>query len=1299
MKEVNRLNEELEKRVEERTASLAKSEERYRSTLDNMVEGCQILGYDWRYLYINNTAENQNKRPKEELIGKIYMEMWPGIEKTEAFHVIKKGIEERTSQYLENEFFFPDGSKGWFELKIEPVPDGVFIMSTDITYRKQADKVLSDSELRYRRLFESARDGILILDAETGMIVDVNHFLIEMLGFSREQFISKSIWELGSFKDIIANKASFAELQENKYICYEDKPLETIDGRRIEVEFVSYVYQTGNHQVIQCNIRDISERKRIENILRDRDELLRETGRIAKIGGWEFNAITMEGTWTDEVARIHDLDPKEKTNVSQGINFYTPESRTTIEAAIKIAIELKKPYDLDLEMITAKNNHKWVRTIGSPIMQEGKVVKIRGSFQDITERKKAEEALKTSKERLVFATEGANLGIWNLDTVTGELIFSNLCKELFGIGLDETMSYHRFSDALHPDDRERTDKAIKDTLDNHKDYDIEYRCLWPDESIHWLEAKGRGYYNATGKAVRLEGVVQDITERKQAEKILQESEERFRGLYENSTVGIYRTTPDGKIILANPTLVKLLGYPSFEELSERNLEKDGFEPSYERTHFMDVLKREGEVKGLESAWTRMDGTTLFIRESARAINDKEGKIIYYDGIVEDITLQKKAEQELIIANKDLTFQNEEKEKRANELIIANKELVFQNDEKEKRAEELIIANKELAYLNKEKVKRADELIIANNVLDFQNKEREKQAKELILVNKELAFQNEEKEKRASELVIANKELAFQNKEKEKRVVELILANKEKEKRADELIIANEAILQSEKNFRRSISKSPMGIRIVSSDGKTIYANKAFLAIFELNSLEEFTSIPAKNLYTPESYKQHQKRKEKRNNGYDVSDYEISIVCANAGIRHIKIWRREVLWNGTKHYQVINLDITEQKKLTIDLIAAKEQAEESDRLKSAFLTNMSHEIRTPMNGILGFTELLKTPNLSSDDQQDFIQTIQISGARMLNTINSIVDISKIESGLMKVDIKETNINEKIEFTYKFFKPDVEIKGLQFLFKNSLPAKEAIIKTDNEKVYGILTNLVKNAIKFTYEGSIEFGYEKKGEYLEFFVKDTGIGIPQKQYQLIFERFRQGSESHNRGYEGSGLGLSIAKTYVEMLGGKIWVESEEGKGSTFYFTIPYNVVSEKQTELKDTIFQEHKEVQVKSLKILIVEDDEISYSLLTRMFQNISKEVLHAITGVQAVEACRNNPDLDLVLMDIRMPKMDGNEATRQIRQFNTDVIIIAQTAYAFSGDKEKATEAGCNDYISKPIDMTLLYELIKKHCNKN
>jgi signal transduction histidine kinase len=372
--------------------------------------------------------------------------------------------------------------------------------------------------------------------------------------------------------------------------------------------------------------------------------------------------------------------------------------------------------------------------------------------------------------------------------------------------------------------------------------------------------------------------------------------------------------------------------------------------------------------------------------------------------------------------------------------------------------------------------------------------------------------------------------------------------------------------------------------------------------------------------------------------------------------------------------------------------AKEKAEKSDRLKSAFLTNMSHEIRTPMNGILGFAELLKEPNLTDEEQQEFIKIIGQSGARMLNTINNIVDISKIESGLINVDIKESNINEQIEFIYKFFKPEVESKGLQFFFKNGLQLKEAVIETDIEKIYAILTSLIKNAIKFTDEGSIEFGYEKKGKYLEFFVKDTGMGINQSQKEIIFERFRQGSESLTRKYEGSGLGLSISKSYVEMLDGKILVESEERKGSIFYFTIPYNAISEEKNAIGYADSEKYKEVQLKNLKILVAEDDEISYSLLTRTLQKISKEVIHAKTGVEAIASCHNNPNLDLVLMDIKMSDMDGYEATRQIRQFNKDVIIIAQTAYGFSGDREKAILAGCNDYLSKPINKTLLYELI-------
>jgi PAS domain S-box-containing protein len=251
------------------------------------------------------------------------------------------------------------------------------------------------------------------------------------------------------------------------------------------------------------------------------------------------------------------------------------------------------------------------------------------------------------------------------------------------------------------------------------------------------------------------------------------------------------------------------------------------------------------------------------------------------------------------------------------------------------------------------------------------------------------------------------------------------------------------------------------------------------------------------------------------------------------------------------------DITNEKRVALELLEAKDKAEESDRLKSAFLSNMSHEIRTPMNGILGFSDLLKTPNLSGEEQEQYIQIIEESGKRMLNVLNDIVSVSKIESGLMEVNIKETNINEQMDFVYAFFKPEVEEKGIRFLIKKSLSGKEALIQSDSEKVYGVLTNLVKNAIKFTKEGTIEIGYEvktrNKSTELEFYVKDSGIGIPKDRHVPIFDRFIQADVLGKMAYQGAGLGLSISKAYIQLLGGRIWVVSKEGKGSIFYFTLP--------------------------------------------------------------------------------------------------------------------------------------------------
>ncbi|MDX9771315.1 MAG: ATP-binding protein [Tenuifilaceae bacterium] len=371
--------------------------------------------------------------------------------------------------------------------------------------------------------------------------------------------------------------------------------------------------------------------------------------------------------------------------------------------------------------------------------------------------------------------------------------------------------------------------------------------------------------------------------------------------------------------------------------------------------------------------------------------------------------------------------------------------------------------------------------------------------------------------------------------------------------------------------------------------------------------------------------------------------------------------------------------------------AKARAEESDRLKSAFLANMSHEIRTPMNGILGFTQLLREP-LELQKQEEFLKIIESSGLRMLNIINNIIDISKIESGQSQLSFGPFNINEQIEMLCTFFMPEAMEKGIELKCEKPLKPQQSTINTDGEKVYAVLTNLVKNAIKYIDNGEITVGYKPNKSDIEFFVSDTGQGIPNEKLETIFERFVQAEVSYEKAQEGAGLGLAISKAYVELLGGKLWVESELGKGSTFSFSIPIDTSSQGDSPIQELPKQEG--FKPGNLKILIAEDEETSDILLTFTLQGISREILHAASGAETLRIARENSDIDLIMMDIRMPEMDGYEATQQIRQFNKDVVIIAQTAYGYTNDREKALQAGCNDYISKPINKMLLMDKIAR-----
>lgn len=394
-----------------------------------------------------------------------------------------------------------------------------------------------------------------------------------------------------------------------------------------------------------------------------------------------------------------------------------------------------------------------------------------------------------------------------------------------------------------------------------------------------------------------------------------------------------------------------------------------------------------------------------------------------------------------------------------------------------------------------------------------------------------------------------------------------------------------------------------------------------------------------------------------------------------------------------HFATIFTDFTDIKKNEIELLKAKEKAEESDKIKSAFLANMSHEIRTPMNGILGFLDLLENPVLSDENKTKYINIVRKSSKRLLETINDIIEISKIDAGDNQLNNTQFELLEFYLQIINFFKIEAEAKGISLNSNTNFNKGSKKITSDKYKIESILTNLIKNAIKFTTEGSIEFGGFILENKLLFYVKDTGRGIPQDRLDVIFERFMQADLKLTRAHEGSGLGLSIAKAYSDSLNGKIWVESELNIGSCFYFSMP--IQNNTEILIEKTEVQEVKITNNKKIKILLVEDDETSQILSIQTLQNVSSEIIIANNGIEAIDKTKENPDIDLILMDIKMPKMNGLEATEEIRKFNNKVIIIAQTAYALLGDKEIAIKAGCNDYLTKPVIIEELDKLLKKY----
>ena len=917
------------------------------------------------------------------------------------------------------------------------------------------------------------------------------------------------------------------------------------------------------------------------------------------------------------------------------------------------------------------------------------------SLVDITEKKKGEKEILKSRANLKAIIENTTDSIWAINT-NYELIYINGVFEReffesFGIHLKKgTNLLDAIPEPLKPEWKSRYDRAF-----NNEHFFFEDKIELGGGNFVYIQV-------AMNPIVINENVIgasffaSNITERKQAEVALKESERKYQELYTLMRL-MSDTLPDmlwakdlnRKYIFANDAFCKkLLNASSTNEpigktdlfFAERERNSNPANPNW---HTFDELCMDTDATTLQEMkemhfdeFGYVKGEFLYLDVHKAPLFDQNKKLIGIVGTARDVTEQKRIEEKL--KRSETTYRG---------ILNELSELVYIQDEKGRFLDVNAAVEKKYGYEKSYFIGKTPECLAAPGLNNLEHIASciQKAGKGTIqrfdfwgITKKGEIFPKE---------VSVAPGVYFG-----KKVIVATARDITQRKKAET------ALKKTESNLQALINNRNESIWSIDKDYKLIISNEFFRDSFYVTYNKKL-EVGYNLIETlPDNLKLFWKPKVDRALTGEKVSFEFSELIMG-GKNYFNIFLNPIISNNeVTGVSALAVDITALKKTEDELIKAKEKAEESDHLKSSFLANMSHEIRTPMNGILGFANLLKKPNLTDKQQADYVQVIEKSGARMLAIINDLIDISKIESGQMNINLSRANINQQTDYIHDFFKPEVEAKGMKFFVKNALPFSDAYILSDPEKLYAILANLVKNAIKYTNKGSIELAYQLNAENIVFSVKDTGIGIPKNRLLAIFDRFVQADISDKNAKQGAGLGLSIAKAYTEMLGGEIWVESLENKGSTFYFKIPYNKPTIEPDNLSPNLKENEANSKTNKLKVLIAEDEETSDMLLTISLEEICKEILHVKTGTEAVEICKTNPDIDLIMMDIKMPEMNGYEATQKIREFNNRVVIIAQTAFGLAGDKQKALDAGCNDYIAKPINTDLLMALIKKHENK-
>ena len=897
--------------------------------------------------------------------------------------------------------------------------------------------------------------------------------------------------------------------------------------------------------------------------------------------------------------------------------------------------------------------------------RNGNILYLEGTLTDITQRKKAEKALRESEKKYQTLIETSQDGMSLIDLKGNLIYFNKRKKEMMGYESDEEFMHLNILDMVHPDDVPILRSKYDEILNKEKVSNFQMRILRKDGSCFWAEFSAALIRNSEGEDPFFMDTMRDITERMKAQEDLL----LFKRSIDIHFDGAYWMDRDSNIVYVNAAACNSSGYTR-EELIGQNVNLiDPNATSEIMQRIWEYLEKEGSLQG-ESIHRKKDGSTYPVEIVSTLVRFRGQE--YNCGFARDITERKKNAEEMKLRIDQLR-----------QIIDLVPSYIFAKDIDGK----FLLANKAMAEI----FGMDPDSVVGKSDLDSGTPEyiiSDYRKADMTVIEKGQAVLIPEEPvlRRDGQLGwFQTVKIPYKHPGLEKPAL-LGVATEitERKKVEDEL-------RKSEERFRKLFeSHSAVKLLVDPESGRIIDANNAAVNYYgwDINTLRNITFF---DLNAASLEEMNLKIMEIPHDKGVV--FESVHKLANGTLRDVEVYTSRIeIENNTFLHSIIH-DITEKKKILTDLIIAKEKSEESDRLKTAFLHNISHEIRTPMNAIVGFTSLMNSPDLSEETRKQYIDIVYQSSSQLLSIITDIVDISNIESGHSRINISNISINKVLKNIFKQYTYRASYANLNFKYSTGLEDNISVIACDETKLMQVLSNLLDNAFKFTKYGSVEFGYSVVPCFLEFYVKDSGIGIPIEFFDRIFDRFYQVEDPSVR-HGGTGLGLSICKAYVEQMGGKIWLESKPGEGTTFYFSVPY---IPNPDELPRGTTEDESEVKpiTSGSIILVAEDDDINYLLLKEIVESMGLSTMRARNGVEAVDKAIQLKETDLILMDIKMPIMDGFEATAKIKSLRPVIKIIAITAYTQDSDKEKIMLSGFSDYVSKPVDRNKLVKLLMKY----